>query len=468
MKMTWMVGLVAWWTVAAQGAEVQVFFGNLHSHTSFSDGSGKPDDAFKAARKAGLHFLAVTEHNHKDAERGLKGNDPRKDGILIAKTPALYNGAQSDSLISAARRRTVTWQFVAIYGQEFSTITSGNHANVFEVPEVIEEASVANGDFKALVAWLGTHSDSQGQPTVVQFNHPSKESRDEGEEYGMHDFGGEAKWKQEMGRHARLIEILNGPGTLQQPDLKPEVFESDYLHYLNLGFKLGPSGNQDNHWKNWGSMTDTRTGVIAESLTKGNILQALRQRHVYATSDKNLHIVFFVQGRLCGDVIETLPASNAELRIEHFLVDKDEPDAAYRIEVYSDRVGGGAAKVVERVRTDGNNTLQQLKRIEDVPFLGERQYVFFKVIQLDEHGEHGRAWTAPVWFERPVAPGAPPVTPLVAAPAAADAGLVASKNSQMYHVSAECRLAKAIKDGNRVTGAEARNGRAVYAGCPLE
>ena len=60
MKMTWMVGLVAWWTAAAQGAEVQVFFGNLHSHTSFSDGSGKPDDAFKAARKAGLHFLAVT------------------------------------------------------------------------------------------------------------------------------------------------------------------------------------------------------------------------------------------------------------------------------------------------------------------------------------------------------------------------------------------------------------------------
>ena len=35
----------------------QVFFGNLHSHTSYSDGSGTPDDAFRHARNtAGLDF----------------------------------------------------------------------------------------------------------------------------------------------------------------------------------------------------------------------------------------------------------------------------------------------------------------------------------------------------------------------------------------------------------------------------
>lgn len=50
--------------------EPQVFFGNLHSHTSFSDGSATPEVAYTHARDvAGLDFLAITEHNHRRAGR---------------------------------------------------------------------------------------------------------------------------------------------------------------------------------------------------------------------------------------------------------------------------------------------------------------------------------------------------------------------------------------------------------------
>ena len=77
----------------------QVYFGTLHSHTSYSDGSGKPNDAFKSAKAAGMDFIAVTEHNHLEAELGA---EDRTDGILIAKTPELYNGTGSASLVSAA------------------------------------------------------------------------------------------------------------------------------------------------------------------------------------------------------------------------------------------------------------------------------------------------------------------------------------------------------------------------------
>jgi len=41
-----MLGLAL--VLAAQGP--QVFFGNLHSHTSFSDGSGTPEEAFAHPR----------------------------------------------------------------------------------------------------------------------------------------------------------------------------------------------------------------------------------------------------------------------------------------------------------------------------------------------------------------------------------------------------------------------------------
>ena len=46
------------------------YYGNLHSHTSYSDGTGTPAQAFAFARNTAptpLDFLAVTEHNHSGA-----------------------------------------------------------------------------------------------------------------------------------------------------------------------------------------------------------------------------------------------------------------------------------------------------------------------------------------------------------------------------------------------------------------
>jgi len=64
------IGLVAvlcpMWPAAQP--EIAVFFGNLHSHTALSDGSGTPAEAYEHARDvAGLDFLAITEHNHAQA-----------------------------------------------------------------------------------------------------------------------------------------------------------------------------------------------------------------------------------------------------------------------------------------------------------------------------------------------------------------------------------------------------------------
>jgi len=142
-------------------AQDRVFFGNLHSHTSYSDGLGTPREAFQYARTtAGIHFLALTEHNHAEAS----GND----GISIATNNALYKGAGSDSLISAARNLSQDGQFIALYGQEFSTISSGNHVNVFDIGEII---NVQKGRFDLLLDFLRTnrilrHSVSKNQAVI--------------------------------------------------------------------------------------------------------------------------------------------------------------------------------------------------------------------------------------------------------------------------------------------------------------
>jgi len=451
-----LAAVVSTWTAAAVD---KVYFGNLHSHTSYSDGSGTPAEAYRYARDtADLDFLAITEHNHSKAEQGIKQGDGRKDGILISKTHSLYNGTNQASLISAARRYTEDNRFVAIYGQEFSTISSGNHVNVFEIGSVIDETAVPNGNYKELLDWLEANPDSQQLPAIIQFNHPSSEYRAKSTEYGSDDFTSAAEWQARMSRYACTIEVLNGPGTINKLGLKPEVTQADYLHYLNLGFKLGPTGDQDNHWKNWGLSTEARTGVIADALTKPKILEAIRKRRVYATEDRNLRLIFYVNTRLCGDVIPTLPAVGSELNIKYSIVDDDEPDADYTIEVYADQPGGQVASVTETVQVHGNNPPTALRSIEDVTFRGDRHYLFFKVTQHTGEESTDQAWTAPVWFETQ---GAAP-----AAPSANAEDAVASKNSAIYHVPS-CRVAKGIKDANKVFGVQATTGRSKHTGCPL-
>jgi len=57
------------------------------------------------------------------------------------------------------------------------------------------------------------------------------------------------------------------------------------------------------------------------------LMDALRARHVYATEDRNLEVVFRVNGHLMGDIIDLLPSVDSELDIQFTLRDPDETDA---------------------------------------------------------------------------------------------------------------------------------------------
>jgi len=211
--------------------------------------------------------MALTEHNHAEA----LGSDNRG----IATEPALYKGSGADSLISTARRMTQDGQFVALYGQEFSTISSGNHVNVLDIGEVI---GVQKGRFDLLLDFLAANRDSSGQPALIMLNHPKNTLEVEAKEYGRDDFGSFDNWVKRMGAQVRLIQLINGPGQTPGENLSPaRPDENAFLKYLNMGFKVAPTADQDNHLKNWGSATTARTAIVATSLTKVSVLDALRR-----------------------------------------------------------------------------------------------------------------------------------------------------------------------------------------------
>lgn len=227
--------LFAGYSRAQINPDHKVYFGLLHAHTLISDGSGTPVEAYRMAREQGLQFFGITEHNHDDSESGAKD---RKDGVQIATEPALYNGNNAVNvtrrwtvngvertqqvsvvpLLRAARDET-TANFVALYGQEFSTISSSNHLNVFGIDQVL---TIANGDVSSLL----DHLKSQNPKPVVQLNHPDvatdlfyKGNQQATKKKMFNDYGIDAG---DLGLHfkdlvialdpyAHLIEVLSGP-----------------------------------------------------------------------------------------------------------------------------------------------------------------------------------------------------------------------------------------------------------------
>ncbi|HEX6767265.1 MAG TPA: hypothetical protein VF103_17325, partial [Polyangiaceae bacterium] len=391
-----------------------------HSHTGYSDGTGTPAEAFAYARDvAHLDFMAVTEHNHAAAD----GGGERNDDVTIAARPELYDGAQSDSLVSAARAATRNGKFVALYGQEFSTISTGNHVNVFDVRGVID---AGNGQFRELVeAWLPVHPDSTSTLQLIQLNHPfamgpsdvgppasgeSARTRNARMEYGADDFGTRDAWVAALDPYAELIEVFSGPALKNGgPGLEPsDTCDHQYLKYLNLGFHLAPTANQDNHHRTWGTITDARTGVIAPSLTKASLLAALKARHAYATLDKNLrfiaHVMIGGQKHLLGDIVPP-PTPGTAFEIQYELSDDDEPTVSYDIDVYSDVIGGPDVAVPVLSLNRSGNTPPSGARIQGLSVDGPRRYFLLKVTQRPEHGSRDVLWTAPVWFDGPATQG---------------------------------------------------------------
>lgn len=170
--------------------------------------------------------------------------------------------------------------------------------------------------------------------------------------------------------------------------------QRDYFHYLNLGLYLAPTASQDNHYRTWGTATDTRTGVLAKSLTKADVLNALKARRACATHDKNLRLWFRVDGHLMGDVVKT-DGSTRTVTATVRVADDDEPQASYQIELRRGVVGGEAAAVVAQRELAGDGSV----RFEGVRYRGGRSYYLVRIAQSSGHGPKDMVWTAPVWIE---------------------------------------------------------------------
>jgi hypothetical protein len=209
------------------------WLGDVHTHTSYSDGTELPPDLFSEARdKVGLDFAVLTDHGAK-------------------QTTTEYANCKK------AAASATSASFVAACGFEISMKnTSGNvigHGNVLFADKV----SPYPADHKAFYALLAACKGCLGQ-----INHPASDK-----------FPWTNDTWSSVGDPVLALSEFNG-ATLTDALAK-------YHSLLDHGWHLAPSMNSDTHTLTPGSGSK-RTGVFSETLDLASIKAAIKQHRTFA------------------------------------------------------------------------------------------------------------------------------------------------------------------------------------------
>jgi hypothetical protein len=345
------------------------YFGNLHSHTGYSDGVQTPADAYNYARNLAqtpLDFFAVTEHNHSGAGMSLANWAPLK---------AQAAAANDDG------------NFVAIFGQEWGFAANG-HVNIYEAPTLFgwEPANydvfVAEGDYNSLYNAIVANP-PPSYPIVAEWAHPSTSN-----------FANMLLTANALAS-VHLMALVNGPAnsvSTTESDIGNTGYDDEFQTALQKGFRVSPTADQDNHSANWGASSESRTAVLAASLTKSNLLNAMAARRTYATQDHNVVVNFSADGFPMGEAFEA--DSGVTIAVE--VVDPDLGDAVIGIDLFRGITGGASAT---RVAFNSNSPRFYWREL-DVPSAGTEVHYYLRIRMAD----NASVWTGPVYvtYEEPV------------------------------------------------------------------
>ena len=140
-EMKFVLSIFLIFSLALKSQSYNYYFGNLHSHTGFSDGNKdsaatgvtKPDGSYAYAKQSlNFDFLGISEHNHYSSLRNPGFKLPRyQEGLNMA---------------DAANQEGI---FLALFGMEYG-VSSGNNGHV-----------IVYG-FNQLIGWETNISGQQG------------------------------------------------------------------------------------------------------------------------------------------------------------------------------------------------------------------------------------------------------------------------------------------------------------------
>jgi len=362
-----------------------VYFGNLHSHSDYSDGNKDnpgytpADDYLYAMSAQCMDFLGIAEHNHYSSN-----NNP---GTLISK---YHLGSQQANAFNASHSN-----FLALYGMEWGVISGGGHvvvygdgmdqlfgweSNVGGVPGNNYDVYVAKNDYTGANGLFKTINDRISMNTFATLAHPN-----------FTDFGNISNAYNAVADDAIVgTAVASGPAFSTNTTYSNPPSSMYYLPYyqklLAMGYHVGPTIDHDNHYTTFGKTSYTRTAIVAPALTKTEIVKAMRNMHFYATEDCDSKIDFSINNQIMGSQFmdRYAPVINVKLS------DATTPTNNAVINIMYGEPGSGI-NATSIYSTAGNMVTYTDIQLHD----GATGYYY-----IDISNGSSRIITAPIWYSR--------------------------------------------------------------------
>lgn len=347
-----------------------IYWGDVHGHSTLSDGKGTPDDYFTHARDvAHLDFVILTDHDFGNGRPEWRM--PKESWKMLQDRADQFN----------AKGR-----FVAIAGYEWTSqakywagFTNGpserlfpgpprfyNHKNVFfpgRVDYLFSAKDPACNTPDALAEAVRKHGG------LIQNNHPfafeGNETRDQ--------------WDYAPRHSAVIVNTEMGLDTSRyEGKTYPLNWERCLREFLNRGGRTGFVAGTDTHE----GKPAARTAVLATKLTRAAIFDALRHRRNYAINHARIVLDFRINGHFMGEEIALAGTPRLVVNVQ---------GTAPIEEIAIVRNG-------EVIHSLHPQTLDASFAFADTTFAGP-SYYYVRVIQTDTdpHGNRSHAWSSPIW-----------------------------------------------------------------------
>ena len=363
------------WSFTVGKAQYALYFGQLHSHTTYSDGSGTLESALEYVanlpESANVDFVAFTDHSNYFDKSGAANPEDALYDMSVATPYSQETWAKYKDTIAAFNKNN--GNIIAIGGFEMTWSGGPGHINTFNTPGIVSRNNTvlnnktSDAGMKAYYALL---SRVEGADSISQFNHP-------GSTFGT--FSDFAYWDAVLDNRIFLVEVGNGEGQIGQGGYYPSY--EYYTMALDKGWHVAPTNNQDNHKGKWGNGNDARDVIVTDNFTEEGLYEAMRNYRVYATEDKNLEILYTVNGQLLGSIFEEVPE---KLNISVNVSDPDASDSISKVEVI---VNSG------KTAYTWSNPSELATGILTCELDPTYSYYYIRVTQ----GDGDLAVTAPVW-----------------------------------------------------------------------
>gem|GEM_PF-3369521 len=324
---------------------LNVYFGDYHNHTSFSDGRAFPDMLYLFARDIrGLDFMCVSDH----------------DGTLTPGEFA-WNCAVCDNL-------TRDGDYICLPGYEENKGWAGH----------------GYGHWNILLEHRRPVFHFEDGMTPVDLFEYVKANDAISIPHHIGIVWGSYNWGYFDSNAEPVVEICSIHGTFENMDICGDerkcVEGSMLVDGLDRGYRFGVVGGSDFH--NCFSALSTEhsvTGVYAEKLTRKHILNAMRRRRTFATTGHMMVVDFRCNGKFMGEDV----SASRPLRFTARLIAKEPFARAEIIEngevVYGRDVNSADLSLGWEVENPEPNS-----------------YYYLRAVTVS--GEH--AWSSPIYTVR--------------------------------------------------------------------